>query len=94
MNGIHAGAQTGSGGLTQVVKWVTRKSRSRLPAVAVPLEVEPQLEDVVVEVAAEAALVRVLPLAVDDLEGDVLVGRARVEAQHREVWVLRTRFLK
>lgn len=69
-------------------------ARGALAAIAVPLEVEPQLEDVVVEVAAEAALVRVLPLAVDDLEGDVLVGRARVEPQHREVRVLGARLLQ
>ena len=43
--------------------------------VSVSLEVEPELEDVVVELAAEAPLVPVLPLPVDDLEGDVLVGR-------------------
>lgn len=64
-----------------------------LTPIAVSLEVEPELEDVVVEVAAEAALVRVLPLAVDDLEGDVLVGRPRVEPQHGELRVVRTYFL-
>lgn len=67
---------------------------SCLAAVSVSLEVEPQLEDVVVEVATEATLVGVLPLAVHDLERDVLVRWARVEAQNREVGVLRTRFLK
>ena len=43
--------------------------------VSVSLEVEPELEDVIVELAPEAPLVPVLPLPVDDLEGDVLVGR-------------------
>ena len=49
---------------------------------------EPQLEDIVLEVAAEAALVGVLPLPVDDLEGDVFVGGARGELEHREVGVV------
>ena len=49
---------------------------------------EPQLEDVVVELALEAPLVPVLPLPVDDLEGDVLVRRPCVNAQHAKVWVV------
>uniref|UniRef100_A0A8C3HVR3 Uncharacterized protein n=1 Tax=Chrysemys picta bellii TaxID=8478 RepID=A0A8C3HVR3_CHRPI len=60
------------------------------PAVPVPLEVEPELEDAVGELAAEAVAVRILPLPVDDLEGDVLVGRASVEAQDGEVLVVLT----
>lgn len=64
-----------------------------LAAVAVSLEVEPQLEDVVVEVAAEAALVRVLPLAVHDFERNVFVRRACVEPQDCEIWILGARFL-
>uniref|UniRef100_A0A9L0RK64 Uncharacterized protein n=1 Tax=Equus caballus TaxID=9796 RepID=A0A9L0RK64_HORSE len=66
-------------------------SGARSPAVAVALEVEPELEDAVGELAAEAVAVRVLPLAVDDLEGDVLVGRPRVEAQRGEVLVVGAR---
>lgn len=65
-----------------------------LAAVAVALEVEPQLENVVVELTAEAALVRVLPLAVHDLEGNVLVGRPRVEPQNRKVPVVLARSLQ
>ena len=38
---------------------------------------EPELEDVVVELTPEPPLVAVLPLSVDDLEGDVLVRRPR-----------------
>lgn len=48
-----------------------------LTSVSVPLEVEPELEDVVVELAAEAPLVPVLPLSVHDLERDVLVRGTR-----------------
>lgn len=55
---------------------------------------EPQLEDVVVEVAAEAALVRVLPLTVHDLERDVLVRGPGVESKNSKVWVLGACFLK
>ena len=47
-----------------------------LTSVSVSLEVEPELEDVIVELALEAALVPVLPLPVHNLEGNVLVGRA------------------
>lgn len=61
-----------------------------LSPVAVPLEVEPQLEDTIGELAAEAVSVRVLPLPVHDLEGDVLVRRARVEPQGPKVLVVGT----
>ncbi|KFP30785.1 Putative uncharacterized protein encoded by CACTIN-AS1, partial [Colius striatus] len=52
------------------------------------LEVEPELEDPVGERAAEAVAVGIFPLPVDDLEGDVLVGRPRVEAQDGKVLVV------
>lgn len=64
------------------------RRRPRLSPVAVPLEVEPELEDPVGKLTAESVAVRVLPLAVDDLERDVLVGGPRVEAQHPEVAVV------
>ena len=42
---------------------------------------EPQLKDVVVELTPKPPLVAVLPLSVDDLEGDVLVRRPRGHPQ-------------
>ncbi|KFP75399.1 Putative uncharacterized protein encoded by CACTIN-AS1, partial [Apaloderma vittatum] len=57
-------------------------------AVTVTLEVEPELEDPIGKLAAEAVAVGILPLAVDDLEGDVLVGRPGVEAQDGKVLVV------
>ena len=45
----------------------------RLSPVSVSFKMEPQLGDVVVELAPEAPLVDVLPLLVDNLEGDILV---------------------
>lgn len=62
--------------------------------VSVSLEVEPQLEDVVVEVTAEASLVGVLPLAVHYLEGDVFIGWARMETKHSKLRVVSTRLLQ
>ena len=41
------------------------------------LKVEPQLENVVMELASETPLVAVLRLHIDDLEGNVFIGRAR-----------------
>ena len=38
-------------------------------------KVEPQLEIVVMELASETPLVAVLRLPIDDLEGDVFIGR-------------------
>lgn len=49
---------------------------------------EPKLKDVVVELTAEAPLVGVLPLAVDDLERDGLVGRPGGELEQRKVPVV------
>ena len=40
-------------------------------------KVEPQLEIVVMELASETPLVAVLRLPIDDLEGDIFIGRAR-----------------
>ena len=51
----------------------TKTSLAALAAVAVALEVEVEVEDAALEARLEAALVRVLPLAVDDLEGELLV---------------------
>jgi len=50
-----------------------------LLAVAVAEKVEVEREDALVKRRLEAAPVRLLPLAVDDAEGDVLVWRACVE---------------
>jgi len=50
--------------------------------------VEPQLEDPIGELAAEAVPMGVLPLPVHDLEGDVLVRRAGVEPQDPKVLVV------
>ena len=47
-------------------------SVGRSSPVTVSLEVEPQLEDVVLELAAETPLIGVLPFSVDNLEGYVL----------------------
>ena len=55
---------------------------------------EPQLEDVVMELAAEAPLVAVLPLLVDDLEGDILVGRPGGDAEDDEFAVRSGRHLE
>merc|ERR1712070_1151856 len=54
-------------------------------SVAVALEVEEELENAPLEDAFEAALASELPLAIDDLEGNVLVGQTRGEAQDAEV---------
>ena len=46
---------------------------------------EPQLEDVVVELATEASLVAVLPLLVHNLEGNVLVRWTRRDPQNHKL---------
>ena len=51
-------------------------------SVSISLEMEPELEDVVVELTPEASLVSVLPLSVDNLECDVLVRRPRRHPQN------------
>lgn len=62
--------------------------------VTVALEVEPELKDAVGKLAAEAMPVRVFPLSVDNLEGDVFVRRSSVEAQGGEVLIVRASFQK
>lgn len=55
---------------------------------------EPQLENVVVELAPEPTLVRVFPLSINNLECDVLVRRARVKSQDGEIFVVGAGCLK
>lgn len=68
--------------------------RTKLPAIAVSLEVEPELEDVVVEMAAEAAFVRVLPFTVNYLECNVFIRWPCMEPEHCKVGVFWAYFLK
>ena len=56
-------------------------ARPELAPVALASEVEVEVQDAALEGALEALLVAVLPLLVQDLERNVLVGRPRVEAQ-------------
>lgn len=63
-----------------------------LSPIAISLEVEPQLEDPVGELATEAMSVRVLPLPVYNLKGNVLVWRASMEPQNPKVFIFRTGF--
>ena len=57
----------------------------RLSPVSVSFKMEPQLEDVVVKLASEAPLVAILPLLVDNLEGNILVWRTSHNLQYAEV---------
>lgn len=57
-------------------------------SVAIPLEMKPQLENIVVKLAAEAPFVRILPLPVDDFESDVLVRRTGANAKNGKIRVL------
>ncbi|KAL2295051.1 hypothetical protein Nmel_018197 [Mimus melanotis] len=65
-----------------------RALSSPSPAVPVTLEVEPELEDAIGKLAAEAMAVGILPLPVDNLEGDVLIGWPSMEAQDGKVLVV------
>jgi len=62
--------------------------------VAVALEVEVEVQDAALKGGLEAFLVAVLPLLIEDLEGDVLVGRPRVEYEQARtamlvrIWIL------
>ncbi|KFR06078.1 Putative uncharacterized protein encoded by CACTIN-AS1, partial [Nipponia nippon] len=65
-----------------------RELSSPSSAVTITFEVEPELEDPVGKLAAEAVAVGILPFPVDNLEGDVLVGRPGMEAQDGKVLVV------
>lgn len=62
--------------------------------VTVAFEVEPELEDAVGKLAAEAMPVRVFPLSVDYLEGNIFVGRSSMEAQGGKILVVWASFQK
>lgn len=59
--------------------------------VPIALEMKPQLEDAVGELAAETMAMRVFPFTVDDLKRDVLVRRPGVKTQDTEVLVVEAR---
>ena len=59
--------------------------------VAVALETKMELENASLETASEAALVGILPLAVDDFERDVLVRRTSFETEQASVLSRRMR---
>lgn len=52
------------------------------------LESECELKYSAIEAAAEATLVRILPLTIHNLKSDVFVGRAGFEYQRTDVFVL------
>ena len=52
--------------------WNVPSTHEILSPVSITFEVEPELEDVVLELASEAMFVGVLPLSVYNLEGNVL----------------------
>ena len=65
-----------------------------LTTVTVPLEVKPELENVVVELAPEASPVRQLPFSIHYLECNVFIWGSSLEVQNCKIWVLSTRNLK
>lgn len=65
-----------------------RPQPSCLSSVAISLEMEPELENVVHKLTPEASFVGELPLAVDNFESDVFVGRSGVEFQDRKVGIV------
>jgi hypothetical protein len=50
-----------------------------LPSVGAPLEVEPQLKNVVVELTLKASLVGAVPLSIHDLKSDIFIWRTCME---------------
>lgn len=68
--------------------------RIKLPAITVSLEMEPELENVVVEMAAEAAFVWILPFTIHYFECNVFIRWPRVKPKHCKVWIFWTYFLK
>ena len=64
------------------------KAHGPLAPVALAPEVKVEVEDAALKGALEALLVAVLPLLVQDLERDVLIGGTGVEAQQAGAAVL------
>ena len=63
----------------------------RLSPITVTFEMEPQLHNVVMELATESFLVRVFPFTIDDFESNVFVRRSGTEAKDGEISVIGTR---
>jgi hypothetical protein len=63
---------------------------SCLTSISVSFEVKPELENVVLELAAEASFVTEFPLSIHNLESDVFVRRPSVKLENCKVSVVRT----
>lgn len=48
-----------------MIKWL-------LSSIPIPLEVKPELKNIVLKLAAKAMTMRILPFTVDNLEGNIL----------------------
>ena len=59
-----------------------------LTSVSVSLEMEPELEDIIMELASESSLVTIFPFSVHDLESNVLVRRSRGHLQNTKIPVV------
>lgn len=59
-----------------------------LTTVTVTLEVEPKLEYGIVELASKAMFVRVFPITIDNLEGNVFIGWTGNKSQQSKVGVI------
>lgn len=55
-----------------VITLYTVMIKQLLSSIPIPLKVKPQLENIVLKLAAKAMTMRILPLAVDNLEGNIL----------------------
>lgn len=64
---------------TQALGTLVQTGVWHLSPVAIPLEVEPKLEDPIGELTTKPVTVRVLPFPVHDLKSNVLVRWARME---------------
>lgn len=56
-----------------------------LSAISETFEMEPELEDVIMELASKAMFVGILPFPTDDLEGDIFIRWTRNETQNLKI---------
>lgn len=62
-----------------------------LPSIPITFEMKPQLEDIIVKLTPKTSFIRILPLTIHDLEGNIFIRWSSRELEDSKVLVISTR---
>lgn len=62
-----------------------------LPSIPISFEMKPQLKDIVVKLTSKTPFIRILPLTIHNLEGNIFIWRSGSELENSKVLVISAR---